>query len=127
MHRPAFFGFARTVLTVVGIGLLIIFGVRAASQASSLTAVGGSEAKRSRLPITNVNRLATTLGTMTGKEQSPLSSQSTIEENTDSPVPKKHASPSLRADKTIASISRGVERVTTDTNDHVVAKGPHVK
>ena len=33
--------FGRTVLTVTGIVLLIVFGARAASQASSLAAVGG--------------------------------------------------------------------------------------
>ena len=38
------FGFrelSRVVLTVVGIILLLVFGARAASQASSVTAVGG--------------------------------------------------------------------------------------
>ena len=42
--------FSRTILTVVGILLLIIFGTRAASQASSLTAVGGRP-KPSSFPV----------------------------------------------------------------------------
>lgn len=40
-HKFGLREFGRTVLTVVGIVLLVIFGARAASQASSLTAVGG--------------------------------------------------------------------------------------
>ena len=42
----------RTLLTLAGILLLIIFGTRAASQATSLAAVGG-QAKKTALPTLN--------------------------------------------------------------------------
>jgi hypothetical protein len=129
MHRPAFFGFARTVLTVVGIGLLIIFGVRAASQASSLAAVGGSEAKRSKLPIANINRLAATLGTITDQQQSFSVSQPAMDSSTSSPVSKKHGNLSIpiHTAKAVGSIENDVENVAADAGDHMIVKGPHVQ
>ncbi|HET7320634.1 MAG TPA: hypothetical protein VFI84_03585 [Candidatus Saccharimonadales bacterium] len=42
--------FGRTILTITGILLLVIFGSRAASQATSLSAVGG-QTKHSLFPI----------------------------------------------------------------------------
>jgi len=43
--------FGRTVLTIAGIILLVIFGTRAASQANSVTAVGGESKKHTVYPI----------------------------------------------------------------------------
>lgn len=41
MHNYSLRQFGRTILTIAGILLLVIFGSRAASQATSLSAVGG--------------------------------------------------------------------------------------
>lgn len=50
--------FGRTMFTIAGIVLLIIFGARAASQASSLTAVGGEVKKAIASANEGLDRLA---------------------------------------------------------------------
>lgn len=50
MHNYSLRQFGRTILTITGILLLVIFGGRAASQATSLSAVGG-QTKHTVYPI----------------------------------------------------------------------------
>lgn len=65
MHNYSLRQFGRTILTIAGIILLVIFGSRAASQATSLSAVGG-QTKHSQYPIAlTASQLVAIAGTET--------------------------------------------------------------
>lgn len=126
MQRSVFHGFGKTLLTIIGIVLLIIFGTRAASQASSLAAVGGSGAKKGSMPITGINGLVATLDTGADGQSLLSPSQPTAENGIEGSGTKTHNSKPGAAGKAVSTIKKDVQNIATDTGSRS-AKRLHVK
>ena len=129
MQQSTFRGFGKTVLTILGIVLLLIFGTRAASQASSLAAVGSPAAEKSKLLLTGLdNTLAISHISSSVTGQQLLSSTQPVRQNTtENSSANGKANKKAQVSKAAASIKGEVQKVAADTEGLRATKPAHVK